>query len=115
MPQTYKNQLDRLSEILLALPPSGKDGFEGVFAEALSRISGVPFRLSKGGTQFGIDGAAAHAEDAICFECKRYDKEPPASEVVIKIDDLGRRKDEADLLWVLACTAPISHAIGRSA
>ena len=108
MPQAYKDQLKRLREILLALPPSGKDGFEGVFAEALSRISGVPFRLSKGGTQFGIDGAAAHAEDAICFECKRYDKEPPASEVVIKIDDLGRRKDEADLLWVLACTAPIS-------
>ena len=53
MPQAYKNQLDRLSEILLALPPSGKDGFEGVFAEALSRISGVPFRLAKSGTQFG--------------------------------------------------------------
>ena len=91
----------------MALPPSGKDGFEGVFAEALSRISGVPFRLAKSGTQFGIDGAAAHAEDAICFECKRYDKEPPASEVVIKIDDLCRRKDETDLLWVLACTAQI--------
>ena len=108
MTQAYNHQLCRLREILLALPPSGKDGFEGVFADALNRISGVPFRLSKGGTQFGIDGAAAHAEDAICFECKRYDKEPPASEVVIKIDDLGRRKDEADLLWVLACTAPIS-------
>ena len=108
MTQAYKDQLDRLREILLALPPSGEDGFEGVFAEALSRISGVPFRLAKSGTQFGIDGAAAHAEDAICFECKRYNKEPPASEVVIKIDDLGRRKDEADLLWVLACTASIS-------
>ena len=108
MTQAYKDQLERLRDILLALPPSGKDGFEGVFAEALSRISGVPFRLAKGGTQFGIDGAAAHAEDAICFECKRYDKEPSASEVVIKIEDLCRRKDEADLLWVLACTAPIS-------
>ena len=108
MTQAYKDQLERLRDILLALPPSGKDGFEGVFAEALSRISGVPFRLAKGGTQFGIDGAAAHAEDAICFECKRYDKEPSASEVVIKIEDLCRRKDEADLLWVLACTASIS-------
>ena len=107
MTQAYKDQLERLRDILLALPPSGKDGFEGVFAEALSRISGVPFRLAKGGTQFGIDGAAAHAEDAICFECKRYDKEPSASEVVIKIEDLCRRKDEADLLWVLACTAEI--------
>ena len=108
MTQAYNAQLDRLRKILLTLSPSGKDGFEGVFADALNRISGVPFRLSKGGTQFGIDGAVAHAEDAICFECKRYDKKPPASEVVIKIDDLGRRKDEADLLWVLACTAPIS-------
>ena len=108
MTHEYQAQLDRLSQILLALRPSGDDGFEGVFAEALSRVSGVPFRLAKSGTQFGIDGAAAYAEDAICFECKRYDKEPPASEVVIKIDDLCRRKDEADLLWALACTAPIS-------
>ena len=108
MTQAYKAQLDRLKEILLALRPSGEDGFEGVVAEALSRISGVPFRLAKSGAQFGIDGAAAYAEDAICFECKRYDKEPPASEVVIKIDDLCRHKDEADLLWALACTASIS-------
>ena len=107
MTHEYQAQLDRLSQILLALRPSGDDGFEGVFAEALSRVSGVPFRLAKSGTQFGIDGAAAYAEDAICFECKRYDKEPPASEVVIKIDDLCRHKDEADLLWALACTAPI--------
>ena len=108
MTQAYQAQLDRLRQILLDLRPSGEDGFEGIFREALSRISGVPFRLAKGGTQSGIDGADAHAEDAICFECKRYDKEPPASEVVIKIDDLCRRKDEADLLWALACTAPIS-------
>ena len=108
MTQAYKNQLDRLSEILLALPPSGKDGFEGVFAEALSRISGVPFRLAKSGRQFGIDGAAAHAEDAICFECKRHKDEPSYADVVVKIEELSSRKDEADLLWALACTASIS-------
>ena len=108
MTQAYKDQLDRLREILLALPPSGKDGFEGVFAEALSRISGVPFRLAKSGTQFGIDGASAHAEDAICFECKRHKEEPSYADVVVKIEELSSRKDEADLLWVLACTAPIS-------
>ena len=114
MTQAYnKAQLDRLREILLALPPSGEDGFEGVFAEALSRVSGVPFRLAKGGAQCGIDGAAAYAEDAICFECKRYKKEPQPSEVVIKIDDLCRHKDEADLLWVLACTAPISAQLDK--
>ena len=107
MTQAYKDQLDRLKQILLGLRSSGEDGFEGVFREALSRISGVPFRLAKGGTQGGIDGAAAYEEDAICFECKRYDKEPPASEVVIKIDDLCRHKDESDLLWALACTASI--------
>ena len=108
MTQAYKDQLERLRDILLALPPSGKDGFEGVFAEALSRISGVPFRLAKSGTQFGIDGAAAHAEDAICFECKRHKEEPSYADVVVKIEELSSRKDEADLLWVLACTAPIS-------
>ena len=107
MTQEYKAQLDRLKQILLDLRPSGEGGFEGVFAEALSRVSGVPFRLAKSGTQFGIDGAAAYAEDAICFECKRYDKSPPASEVVIKIEDLRRHKDEADLLWVLACTTSV--------
>ncbi len=108
MTQAYQAQLDRLSEILLDLRPSGKDGFEGVFADALSRISGVPFRLAKSGDQFGIDGAAAYAEDAICFECKRYKKEPRYEDVLVKIDQLSSRKDEADLLWALACTASIS-------
>ena len=108
MTQVYKAQLDRLSEILLKLPPSGKNGFEGVFAEALSRISGVPFRLAKSGTQFGIDGASAYAEDAICFECKRYDKEPRDEDVIGKIDQLPSHKAEVDLLWILACTASIS-------
>ena len=106
MTQAYKAQLDRLSDILLALPPSGKDGFEGVFAEALSCVSGVPFRLAKGGAQFGIDGATVHAEDAICFECKRYKEEPPYTDVIGKIDQLSSH--EADLLWVLACTASVS-------
>ena len=108
MTQAYKAQLDRLSKILLALPPSGEDGFEGVFAEALSCVSGVPFRLAKGGAQFGIDGATVHAEDAICFECKRYKEEPPYTDVIGKIDQLSSHKDEADLLWVLACTASVS-------
>lgn len=113
MAHEYKAQLARLKQILLALRPSGEDGFEGVVAEALSRISDVPFRLAKGGTQSGKDGAAAYAEDAICFECKRYDSEPPASEVVIKIEDLCRHKDEADLLWALACTASISTQLAE--
>ena len=56
----------------------------------------------------GIDGAAAHAEDAICFECKRHRKEPRYADVIVKIDELSSRKDEADLLWALACTASIS-------
>lgn len=108
MTQSYKDRLDRLREILLALPPSGEDGFEGVFAEALSRVSGVPFRLAKSGNQFGIDGAAAYAEDAICFECKRYKEELSYTDVIGKIDQLSSHKDEADLLWVLACTVSVS-------
>ena len=108
MTQAYQAQLDRLKQILLDLRPSGKNGFEGVFAEALSRISGVPFRLAKGGAQFGIDGAAAYEEDAICFECKRYDKEPRDEDVIGKIDQLPSHKAEADLLWILACTTSIS-------
>ena len=108
MTYEYQDQLDRLREILLALRPSGEDGFEGVFREALSRVSGVPFRLAKSGTQFGIDGAAAYAEDAICFECKRYDKEPRDEDVIGKIDQLSSHKAEADLLWVLACTVSVS-------
>ena len=108
MTQAHEDRLKRLKEILRILKPSGEDGFEGVIRVALSHICGVPFRLAKSGTQFGIDGAAVHAEDAICFEGKRYDDEPPPREVVIKIDDLCRHKNEADLLWILACTAPIS-------
>ena len=108
MTQAYKARLDRLRQILLDLWPSGENGFEGVFREALSRISGVPFRLAKGGAQFGIDGAAAYEEDAICFECKRYKEEPPYTDLIGKIEQLSSHKDEADLLWALVCTASIS-------
>ena len=106
MAQVYQAQLDRLKQILLDIRPSGEDGFEGIFREALSCISGVPFRLAKSGAQFGIDGAAAYEEDAICFECKRYKEEPPYTDVIGKIDQLSSH-DEADLLWVLACTASV--------
>jgi len=62
-----------LRDMLLNLPATGADGFEGLLAAVLAEISGVPFRLSGSGSQFGMDGKSAYEDDAICFEAKRYD------------------------------------------
>ncbi len=57
--------------------PLGERGFEGLIGAALHEISGVPFRLAGGGSQFGVDGKPVYEGDAICFEGKRYDSKVP--------------------------------------
>ena len=100
--------LDVIRKILLDLKPAGADGFEGLVGEIIFGVSGIPSRLAKSGTQFGIDGDSAFPEDDICFEAKRYDGKLNKNEVVTKVAELGVYKDAADLLWVLGATTPIA-------
>lgn len=96
-----------LRAALLALPPSGAAGFEGLLAAALTEIAGVPFRLAGSGSQFGLDGKAAYETDGVCFEGKRYDGDIPRTEVLAKIADLSIRDTSYTDLWVLGATTEV--------
>ncbi|MGV2130313.1 hypothetical protein ACQZ4Q_10910 [Agrobacterium vitis] len=97
--------LERIRSSLLALKPSGQTGFEGILRLALTKLTGIPFRLAASGLQGGMDGAAALPRDAVCFEAKRYSESPKRETVLTKIADLARSRADADRLWVLGITA----------
>lgn len=105
MPDNLEHSLELIRCALLALKPSGKDGFEGALSLALMRLTGIPFRLAASGFQGGMDGDGALPTDAVCFEAKRYSESPKRETVLTKIADLARSRPDADRLWVLGVTA----------
>jgi len=98
--------LENLRQVLLALDPSGKDGFEGLIATAFETIVHAPFRLAKSGSQNGIDGKAVDGPDAISFECKRYDGNPGKDKLLVKVAELSNSQSETEL-WIPCVTAPV--------
>jgi hypothetical protein len=100
--------LDQIRSSLLALKPSGQDVFEGLLRLALTKLTGIPFRLAASGLQGGMDGDAALPRDAVCFEAKRYSESPKRETVLTKIADLARSRPDADRLWVLGVTAEVN-------
>ena len=102
--------LDDLRAALTNLPPTGQEGFEGLIGTALSEIAGIPFRLARSGSQFGIDGRSAHARGGICFECKRYTGQVRRSDIMSKLGELSIEDSDVDL-WVLCATSPLGNQI----
>lgn len=114
MNQLLCQHVEHLKSVLLSLPATGEKGFEGLIGVALREISGVPFRLAGGGSQFGVDGKPAYEEDAICFEGKRYADKIPPTEVLSKIAELSITDTETDI-WVLGATSQIGSQLADSA
>jgi len=107
MNQLLSQHVENLKSVLLSLPATGEKGFEGLIGAALREISGVPFRLARSGSQFGVDGKPAYEEDAICFEGKRYaDRKHLRTEVLLKIAELSIKHPETDI-WVLGASCQI--------
>lgn len=102
-----------LRNALLLLKPTGKDGFEGLLALALARITGTPMRLAASGFQFGMDGQGEGSFTPVCFEAKRYGDNLGREAVITKIADLSRRKDEAEILWVLGATTEVPNQLAQ--
>lgn len=99
--------LTDLRAALLKLKPTGPDGFEGLLARVLGRISGQDFRLAKSGLQNGKDGAtAATVGNHVAFEGKRYDTSIDATDVQAKITQLIASLSPPDL-WVLGATVEV--------
>jgi hypothetical protein len=105
--QPATTDLSDLRKALLALPNSGPEGFEGLLAFAFEDLLGVPFRLAKSGSQFGMDGKSADQSMPVCFEAKLYSGTVPASEVLNKLLALAIRNDPTEL-WVLGATSRVS-------
>ena len=110
MTTDISDHLRCLRDALTRLEATGPEGFEGLIGTALSEIAGVPFRLARSGSQFGVDGQSAHTRSGIGFECKRYAGRVSAPEIMSKIGDLYDRDADLDL-WVLCATSPINSQI----
>lgn len=113
MAHSLSLHFNNLKQALLLLKPTGENGFEGLMAVVLSEIIGVPFRLAGSGRQFGIDGKSTYDNDAICFECKRYEDDIPRNEVITKIADLARNDSSPDLVWVLGATSRLKTQLAN--
>ncbi len=97
-----------LRKFLVALPPAGQYGFEGLVGACLSRLTGRIFRVKRSGPQGGYDGRSdPWADEATLYECKRYD------DTDLKLGDLARKIEEAaepadlDVLWILVATVSV--------
>ncbi|SMR82679.1 hypothetical protein SAMN04488030_3040 [Aliiroseovarius halocynthiae] len=102
-----------LKSALNDLPATGRDGFEGLLALVLARVSGNPMRLAASGFQFGVDGQGENPANPVCFEAKRYSSKLTREAVLTKIADLGRRKSEAEILWVLGATVAVPNQLAQ--
>ena len=99
-----------LRDALLDLPSSGARGFEGLLAKVFAKLLGVPFRLAKSGSQFGVDGKTSDATVPVAFEAKRYSGDVPSAEVLNKIGALAIRDDPVEL-WILGTTGIVSSQV----
>ena len=107
MSESFYKQLENLREALLKLKATGPEGFEGLIAATLTEVTGVPFRLTGGGRQFGVDAGPAYESDSIYFEAKRYDGPISREKVLSKIPELSISNHGNIELWVLFATIPI--------
>ena len=107
------DHLETVKTGLLSLKAAGADGFEGLLRIALTKLTGIPFRLAASGLQGGMDGDAAMPSDPVCFEAKLYSGKIDRKDVIVKIADLGRREKSADRLWVLGATIEISTQLTK--
>jgi hypothetical protein len=102
--------LDHLRFTLLELKATGDNGFEGLVAGALATLSGLTFRLSKSGSQFGRDAASNPSSVfAIGFESKLYGGN-------LRLEDLAGKATLASIfqggkvdVWALGTTAAVGE------
>ena len=107
---TIADNVDTLRTALSALYSTGHRGFEGLVEASFSRITGIPFRLSAGGSQFGVDGKSAYGDPRISFECKLYRQDLDIATVNAKLGELAIDDRGIDL-WALCATTQVSAQI----
>lgn len=99
---------ESLRRALNAMHHSGPEGFEGLLAIVLAKLTGQSFRLARSGTQRGRDGDSAFDGGETMFEGKRYESSPGKSEIAAKLVDLATDNDGQVDLWVLGATCEVA-------
>ncbi len=102
--------LTNLREIILALQPTGENGFEGLVAVCLSNLSHLDFRLAKAGSQFGRDATSAPDRFAIAIETKRYRDNPRLEELAGKAAVAAHALGGLVDAWVLGCASSVAES-----
>lgn len=100
-------------DILRRLQPSGPDGFEGLVAELLGRLTGRRYYLARSGAQAGCDlSSDRNRGNVIAVECKRYEAATALGERDLLGELVQATMGFPDLdLWVLVATRDISSQL----
>ncbi len=93
---------------MLALDPSGPEGFEGLLGVILGEITEQSFRLAKSGTQRGRDGDSAFDGGATYFEGKRYKEKLSKNDISTKLFDIANDETGQLDLWILGATCEVA-------
>lgn len=97
-------------EVLVALPNTGDNGFEGLIGALLGEITSTSFRLAASGSQGGQDGRGDGPMGAVSFEAKLYRSKLTKAVVNNKATDIIASADPPDV-WVLAVTTSVTTQI----
>lgn len=100
-------------DILRKLQPSGPDGFEGLIAELLGRLTGRRYYLARSGAQAGRDLSSDRSLGSVmAIECKRYGSETRLDERLLLGELVQATESIPDLdLWVLVTTRDVSSQL----
>lgn len=102
--------LENLRIALIALEPSGHEGFEGLLATIFGAVTGKTFRLAGAGSQHGKDGSTAGTVNGIAFEAKLYTGSISKNEVLSKLTEIIAAQPAHDL-WILGATIEVKTQI----
>ena len=109
-PNLLESSLKDLRNALLALKPTGTEGFEGLLATVLGKITGHVFRLASSGSQYGKDGEAVSSTSHISFEGKLYATPISQNEVLGKATQIIGSAKIPDV-WILGATVEVKTQI----
>lgn len=92
-------------QCLHGLRPDGPEGFEGLVARLLERLTGQRFLLARSGRQDGKDLASdSRTGNRLAVECKRYRTPLPPDELLAKLADAATGPAPPDL-WIVVTTS----------
>ncbi len=105
-----EQDIEAIRNALLELNPTGANGFEGLLATILTKITGHTFRLAGSGSQHGIDGEGIESTTSLTFEGKLYKNDIPPKELFSKMTEIIARNEPPDL-WIVGATVEVKTQI----